>query len=121
MGADTDTPALLAQLACDVARIAAGVEAGVLELRALRAAVERNPAPALVAELAEFFGAAPFSAAGVLMAAEESASLADALAAAIDTNGTPEACARRLGRLLPALGLEAAGDRRGARLWRVRE
>ena len=92
------------------------------ELRAIRCALERHPAPELVSALGDYFGAgAPFTAAGVLMAAEESADLADALSSAIDMNLPPSARAVSLGRLLATLpDLELVGDRRGSKLWRLR-
>jgi hypothetical protein len=93
------------------------------ELKAIHATLRRRPLADdhadLIAALAEEFGPAPFTAAGVLMAAEEPGSeIAHALARLIDME---HPSAITLGRLLARLPeLEAAGDRRGCRLFRVR-
>lgn len=96
----------------------------IVEVRGLRADLRRQApadAAALVEALSEFFGGGPFTSTGVLLAAEESPSLADALADVIDMNLPEPARVVSLGKLLATLPeLVSAGDRRGARLWRVR-
>lgn len=107
--------ALLRALLTKAARIAVAVE----RLAEREAPVE--PAPALLAALREFFGSGPFSAAGVSMAADEFPPLAEAVAGVVDMNLPPQARVVSLGRTLARLpGLQPAGDRRGARLYRVR-
>jgi hypothetical protein len=72
----------------------------------------------LVAALAECFGPAPFTAAGVLMAAEEPGSqLGAALAELVDNTASTIVIGRLLARLPD---LEPAGDRRGSRMFRLR-
>lgn len=90
------------------------------ELRGLRADLRRQRSDdhaGLVAALAECFGPAPFTAGGVLMAAEEPGSEIGAALAAAGNPTSPIA----LGRLLATLPeLEPAGDRRGSRMFRLR-
>lgn len=93
------------------------------EVRALRLAAERRaPAEAeLVAEIEEFFGPAPFTASGVLLAADESPGLAEVLGKLVDLNAPDHARVVAVGRLLARLpGLQADGCRRGAKLYRCR-
>lgn len=92
------------------------------ELRAIRHALERHPAPDLVQAILGYFGhLGRFTAAGVLAAAEDSTELADALSNAIDMNAPPQARVVSLGRLLGSLpDLEVVATRRGARVWQVR-
>lgn len=118
-------PALLAEAVALLRELVPAADriAGALERLAEREAPDSaaEPAPALLAALREFFGSGPFSSTGVLMAADESPPLAEAVAAIVDMNLPEQARVVSLGRSLARLpGLVPAGDRRGARLWRVR-
>jgi hypothetical protein len=77
--------------------------------------------PALAQALADYFGPAPFTAAGVLDAASDDGPLADAVGAVIDLNLPQHARLTALGAYLARQPwLRADGDRRGARLYRLR-
>lgn len=78
---------------------------------------------ALVEAIADYFGDGVFTARGVLEAVEDEphSPLAEALAAVVDMNASPQGRATRLGQVLARLDeLELVGERRGAAVYRLR-
>ena len=92
------------------------------ELRGLRADLRQqhgDRADDLVAALEQFFGPAPFTASGVIEAANTDGNLFDAVQPLVDLDGVCPAV--HLGRILARLpGVERAGDKRGVLLFRLR-
>jgi len=92
------------------------------EVRGLRADLRRQRGDRtgdLEHALDQFFGSAPFTAAGVIEAANTDGDLFDAVNPLVDLDGDRPAV--HLGRILAGLpGLERVGDRRGAGLFRLR-
>jgi hypothetical protein len=124
----TATPALLRSPARDDAlellrKLVAGQVELVAEVRGLRADLrKRDKAPALIAALAEFFGEAPFTVAGLLKLADEDphAAIANALGAAIDLNASARSRATALGALLARLPqVEIARRHQNAAIFRL--
>lgn len=94
------------------------------ELQALHEKVDqlsRAPrAPALIAALRETFGDSPFTASGVLSAAERCVALFDELVEHLDVEAPRHAQAVALGRLLARLDeIEIKRSSRGIHLYRV--
>lgn len=109
---------------------AAAVDRLTAELERLREAVdERTRAPGevvdcreLLAALRAFFGAGKFTAGTILIEVDDDphGRLADAVAAVVDFRRTPHGRKVELGNLLKSMrGLQPAGDRRGALMYRV--
>ena len=93
------------------------------ELRGLRRDLRRQRGDDLAGDLRQaldlFFGSAPFTAAGVIEAADTDGTLFDAVHPLVDLDGDRPAV--HLGRILARLpGLERVGDLRGAGLFRLR-